>query len=103
MEAKKSGQFPISGLVEKVLFDLKKSQESPTNRIAELWPRLAGPKISKHTKPINLRNKKLFVRVDDSSWAFELNTRYKTGLLKRVQNALGEGIVSEIYFKVGEI
>ncbi len=103
METEKSGPLPIGSLLEKALFGLKKSQESPTNRIAELWPRLAGPKISKHTKPFSLKNKKLFVRVDDSSWAFELTTRYKAGLLKRLQHALGEGAVSDIYFKVGEL
>ena len=90
-------------VIEKVLFDLKNSEKSPTNKVADLWPKLVGPRIGKHTKPYALRNKKLFVRVDDSSWAFELNTRYRASLLRRLQHALGEEAVNDLRFKVGDL
>lgn len=93
----------LKDVVEKVLFDLKKSEKSPKNRVGDVWNHLVGAKISKHSKAYALRNKTLFVRVDDSSWAFELSTRYKAGLLKRLQHTLGENTVSNIYFSVGDL
>ncbi len=95
--------LPLKGVVEKVLFDLKKSQKSPKNSVGDLWAHHAGPRVAKHTKAYALKGKTLFVRVDDSSWAFELTTRYKPALLKRMQHALGEKTVSNIHFKVGEL
>jgi predicted nucleic acid-binding Zn ribbon protein len=94
---------PLQGLIEKVLFDLKKQENSPKNRLIDVWIRLVGPRIARHTKPYALKNKNLFVRVDDSTWAFELSTKYRATLLKRLQNALGEENVANLYFKVGEL
>lgn len=94
---------PLRGLVEKALFDLKKSEKSPKNKVADAWNQLVGPRIGKHTRPYALRGKRLFVRVDDSSWAFELSTRYKATLLRRLKHAVGEDCVSDIFFKVGDL
>jgi predicted nucleic acid-binding Zn ribbon protein len=103
MTEKENPAEPLGDLVEKALLGLKKLQKSPNNRVADLWPALVGPKIARHTKPFGLKNRILFVRVDDSSLAFELSTRFKMGLLKRLNHALGEGQVANIYFKVGSL
>ena len=100
MEA--GAQKPLSGLVEKVLFDLKKNQNEPKNKINEVWQEVAGSRIGKHSQPYKLHNDQLLVFVDDPSWAFELQTRYKAALLKRLQSALGERTVKDIRFKVGK-
>ncbi|MBN1689319.1 MAG: DUF721 domain-containing protein [Candidatus Omnitrophica bacterium] len=67
------------------------------------WPSIAGPKIAPHTKPSLGKNGSLYVWVDQSTLAFELNQRYRQNLLKRTQAVLGEENVNKIYFRVGQI
>lgn len=99
----KQPHLPLKEAVEKALLGLKKSQTDPKYRVLELWADIVGQRIASHTKPQKLRKGKLSVLVDDSGWAFELSTRYRTAILKRLKNALGEEAIEKVYFKVGDL
>lgn len=99
----KNNGLLIKEVVEKVIGDLSSGEKGARGRAIDSWYKIVDEKIRKHTKPYALRNKKLFVMVDDSTWAFELSRRYKLNFVKRLKNELGENEVEDIYFRVGSI
>ncbi|MDD5085443.1 MAG: DUF721 domain-containing protein [Candidatus Omnitrophica bacterium] len=94
---------PIKEILERVVNNLDKGGAKEKGAILDFWPLMAGPKIAEHTKAYAIRNKKLYVRVDDSTWAYELSQKYKVTFLKRLQHEFGEEKIQDIRFRVGEI
>lgn len=99
---KKSGG-PLSGALESLLSDLKKNREQPLNKLQADWVSLAGEKIAAHTKPGEVREGVLLIKVDTASWAQEISIRYKQIIIKRIQGKLGEDFVRDIKLSIGEI
>lgn len=93
----------IKEVLPGVLQELQKPEKTKHQRLIRHWMTIAGPKIAPHTKPSLGKREKLFVWVDQSTLAFELNQKYKQVLLKRVQAVLGEENVKSIFFRVGQI
>lgn len=77
--------------------------EKDDQRLLRTWESIAGGRLAGHTKPSLGRNKIVYVWVDQSALAYELNQKHKKGFLKRIQNALGEEKVENIVFRVGQI
>lgn len=44
-------------------------------RILEVWKECVGETIAKFSKPIELRKNRLYVRVEDAGWRFELSIK----------------------------
>ena len=93
----------IKDVIPDVLKIFERAESSDRNRLWNQWPTIAGPKIAPHTKPSLGQNGQLFIWVDQSTLAFELNQRYGPSLLKRAQVALGEKKVKSIRFLVGQL
>lgn len=93
----------IKDLIGGVIASLSTPEKSKRQQLVDSWRAIAGPKIAPHTKPSLSSEGKLFVWVDDSTLAFELNQRYKQTFLKRVQAVLGENEVTDICFRVGQL
>ncbi len=93
----------IKDLVGKVLKELENPEKKSRQKLVEAWNQIAGPQIAVHTRPSLTEQGKLFVWVDTSTLAFELNQKYRQSLLKRTQAVMGEDKVREIYFRVGQL
>ena len=93
----------IKDLLPQVIANLEKPENKIKCRLLNEWSSIAGPKISKHTKPWLRNDGHLVVFVDQSVLAFELNQKYRNSLLKRTQAALGEETVKGIRFRVGQL
>ena len=65
------------------------------------WDGLVGKEVARHTAPAFLKKGILFVRVDSSAWAYELSTHLKDIVLKNISEGVGEGVVKDIHFRVG--
>jgi len=61
------------------------------------WPEIVGEKISKVTKPEKIAEDVLFVKVKNSAWRNEL-IFMKTEILKKIDQAIGSGIIKDIKF-----
>lgn len=103
MPCSSGAEGPLKGELEKILAGIRKKDEDPGNCIRENWGDFAGKRISDHSKPYALKNRTLFVRVDNATWAYELAARYKAHLLKRLQDKFGEKTVKDICFKIGDL
>ena len=93
----------IKDVLPSVLSDLSKKRPSAFSALTQAWESFVGSDQAEHSEPYALRGKILFVRVDDSSRAFELSRRYKRSLIRRAQFIIGEEELSDIVFRVGEL
>jgi len=67
-----------------------------------LWDEVVSDTIKKHTKPIKIQRKIIYVSVDNSVWANELNY-LKEDIIKKINDKSGEKVITDIKFKVGDI
>ncbi len=71
-------------------------------RLRRHWSEIAGEQIAAHTRPEQIRFKKLYLIVENSVWLQQL-TFLKPTLLEKITEAAGSQLVSDIIFRVGEI
>jgi hypothetical protein len=68
--------------------------------IRKRWSQIVGNPLAEHTFPLHLRFRKLTLLVDSPAWMQEL-CYLQPELLRRLQEALGDSVLSEIRFTVG--
>jgi len=71
-------------------------------RLRRDWPDIVGDPIATHTRPDQIRFKKLYVFVHNSVWLQQL-TFLKPVLLEKVNTMAGETLVTEIVLRIGEL
>jgi predicted nucleic acid-binding Zn ribbon protein len=89
----------LEGLLKKLGLQ-KKLQEA---RMVQDWPRIVGDKIARHSRPVAMKRKVLYVNVDSSVWLAELNNFFKGKILDKVNEELGEKRIRDIRFRIGDI
>src|SRR5574340_1201213 len=70
-------------------------------RLRRHWPDIVGEPIATHTRPDQIRFKKLYVFVRNSVWLQQL-TFLKPVLLQKVNGMAGQPLVTEIVLRIGE-
>jgi hypothetical protein len=70
-------------------------------RLRRQWSAIVGEPIATHTRPDQIRFKKLYVSVHNSVWLQQL-TFLKPVLLEKVNRMAGETLVTEIVLRIGE-
>lgn len=94
---------PLKPILETLFTNLSSDELSERSKLVNVWPVIAGKHVAEHTKPRFSDDGKVTVWVDDSTLAFEISRRYKTALLKRLQNEFGIDKVKDIRFFVGQL
>ena len=92
----------IKNILPSVIRGFENPEQKARSLLVSKWPSIAGAKLAPHTKPQLSRQGVLFVYVDESVLAFEINQKYKLSFLKRAQAALGEETVKMIKVLVGK-
>lgn len=67
------------------------------HEVVNLWPQVAGEKVSKVTRAREVRDGKLFVEVESSAWRNEL-FYLKYELVKKINSRVGAQVVHDIVF-----
>lgn len=70
-------------------------------RLRRRWPDIVGEPIAAHTRPDQLRFKKLYLFVRNSVWLQQL-TFLKPVLLQKVNEEAGQALVAEIVLRIGD-
>jgi len=70
-------------------------------RLRRQWPDIVGEPIATHTRPDQIRFKKLYIFVHNSVWLQQL-TFLKPVLLQKVNQMAGQPLVMEIVLRIGE-
>ncbi len=93
---------PIEGVIKAVIEKLGREARPTAEDINSIWRAAAGEKAAEHSKPVSMRNKRIIVNVDGSSWLYELTLK-KVFLLKELKKKLGEEKIKELQFRIGEL
>ena len=90
---------PIGDMLSPFLEKLGLARPDAAVRISSEWSELAGDPWASQSLPVGLRNGELVVEVADAATLSLL--RYQTGdLLKRLDEAVGEGTVEVVRLRV---
>ena len=65
----------------------------------EAWPRVVGPRVSRHTRAVSFRDGTLNVEVEGSAWMHELGY-LKRQLIGKVNEHLGDEVIRELRFSI---
>ncbi len=84
-------------LLEEVMMKLGIKRGVDEHRVVEKWSEIVGKVIAERATPVGVERGVLTVQVDSSSWLMEMRMR-SGDLLKKIGEAVGEGIVHEIRF-----
>lgn len=88
----------IEGFLRELLTNKKNTGEIITKALGECLEK----KELKYVQPMELKNKVLIILAASPARAYALTLRKKK-LLKLLQERLGQDIISEIFFRVGQI
>ena len=66
-------------------------------QILNVWSECVGEAIAKYSSPQELRKNKLFVRVENAAWRYELSLN-KSGIVEKLNEKLGRKLIKEIIF-----
>ena len=86
-----------------VVDSIQQKKEDTPSKIFSVWASVVGVKIARHTKPYRFKKNKLYVTVDEATWAYELSQKYKINLIDKLNKELAEKLIHDIYFRIGEI
>ena len=94
----------IKEILSDIVGSLKKDKKrGVSEKLIDAWREISGEKISAHTLPYKFKNKILYIKVDESTWAYELSQKYKALLINKINSNLKEQIIGDLIFHVGEI
>lgn len=66
------------------------------------WEELVGAELAEVTRADSISRGVLQVLVKDSVWSYHLSM-LKPGLIKKLNEKAGRGVVQEIFFKIGPL
>ena len=96
---KKKGMVPLKEALEEFLKEKKWDKKIRGYNVINHWENFVGKEISRHSQPIRLQDRTLFLRVKNNVWANELNLR-KGEIIEKINLSTQEETVSDILFKV---
>ncbi|MEW6608090.1 MAG: DUF721 domain-containing protein [bacterium] len=67
-------------------------------RAIQLWQEVVGTNVAVHTKPLTIKDKIIFVKVDSSAWCNELSF-FKKDIIKKINSAVGMQVIKDVYFQ----
>jgi hypothetical protein len=92
------GEFSMMDAMKQFLDQSKLKGDIQALQIEEVWEKLMGKTISKYTDSIKIIHHTLFITTHVAPLKQELLFQ-KENIIKRVNEALGEGVVREVRIK----
>jgi len=94
---------PIGSIISRMLSRARWGKDTGNIRVFQIWNSVVGPDIARHAQPDDLRQGKLFVRVDSSAWLAQLDRYLKRSIIKKINDKLDSRAVVNIIFRSGEV
>ena len=66
-------------------------------QILNIWSECVGEAIAKFSSPQEIRKNKLFVKVENAAWRYELSLN-KTGIIEKLNTKLKKKLIKDIIF-----
>jgi predicted nucleic acid-binding Zn ribbon protein len=100
MDQKPEGATHISAILPGLLQRFRPAAEEGMLRVWQVWDRLLDADIARNARPAAFKGSLLLVHVTSSVWLHHLQF-IKKEIVKRLNDDLGQPLVSDIKFKVG--
>ncbi len=100
MNRKSEDATHIGGILSGLLQRYRPETEQGMLRVWRVWDRLLGEDIARNARPAAFKGSLLLVHVTSSAWLHHLQF-LKKEIVKRLNDDLGQPLVSDIKFKVG--
>jgi predicted nucleic acid-binding Zn ribbon protein len=100
MDKKPEGATHISVILPGLLERFRPESEQGMLRVWRIWDRLVGEEIARNARPAAFKGSLLLVYVTSSAWLHSLQF-LKKEIVQRLNDDLGQALVSDIKFKVG--
>ncbi len=99
---KSAAPKPISSIINQVIEKISRSDKKSPLKIEAAWRKSVNEKIAKHTLPVSFRSGRLVVNVDNAVWLYQMGF-LKEDILSKLRDVLGEGVIEDIYFRMGKV
>lgn len=83
--------------IKEMLRALRLDDKLNESKLIHSWEEIVGKMIANHTRDIYIKNKKLIVKLDSPALKNELSYS-KTKMLKTLNDAAGEEVITDIIF-----
>ncbi len=94
--------LPIGEILKSVVENLNQRKDQGIARIGSSWPKIAGTKFARHSRPAGFKKGLLIINVDESAWLYQMNLQ-RERLLKNLQARLEEENIQTIKFRIGAV
>ena len=92
----------IESILERVFTPLDLGMKVKQYQIWEVWDTVVGEAIARQAQPQQVRNMILWISVSSSTWMQQLEFMKKQ-IVKRLNEHIGEEVIKDIRFRIGEI
>lgn len=92
----------ISDSIEKVIRNLAEKQKDKGAQIYSNWERIVGKALAKHSSPSDLRNRVLFVNVENSAWMYMLRLK-QASILANIRGVTNKQDIQDIKLRIGKV
>jgi len=99
---KEPSRLKISSILSSSLPSIRLDIRLLEYTLKKTWTECVGAAISKRSMPIRLIGTTLWCVVSSAPWMAELNF-HKQSIIEKLNDALGEGSVTEIIFRPGKV
>jgi predicted nucleic acid-binding Zn ribbon protein len=89
-------------MIPKLLKTCRRQPDTELTRIWDLWEGIVGEMLAENARPAAFKGRLILVHVESPAWVHHLQF-LKSGLIKKINDALGEPLVDDIKFKVGPL
>lgn len=89
---------PLGEVIKELLHNYNLEGKLSQARIIEAWPMVTGDMITRHTRDLYIKGRKLFVQLDSPALKNELSYS-KTRILDELNKMVGEDVITDIVFR----
>lgn len=98
MVIRRSRSMPIKEIIAEFLKESKLEQGIQEQKMLRRWHEITGPAVSRNTRSVEIRNRKLIVRLGSSVIRNELNMM-RENLLHELNDHFPKPVIDEIILK----
>lgn len=92
----------IGDVVGKVMEQIRFGKASEAEALNSSWIRAVGNNGLKHSKPVDIKEGILIINVDSSGWIHKFSMD-KPAILSKMSKELGNDVIKDIKFRIGEL
>ncbi len=100
-QAKDSGPRTIKDTLDKILREAQDRNTSIQAHLIRAWDEYDNSMIKQHLSIKKVHQGALFFEVDTAPWRYEIEHKYKQGILSYLQNKVGRNEIKKIILMVG--